>query len=108
VTANTTEQIFNETLATMPGYLQTFRAPNLGPVAIGFGPAQPDAIYRNIELPFSVSGDTIRVRWNDSANLVNGSWGLDNVTISYEIIPAPATGVAMGALGLLGMRRRRR
>jgi len=108
VTANTTDQLLSDTFATMPGYSQTFRAPDVGPAAIGFG-AQPDALYRNIDLPFSVaSQDTIRLRWNDSGNLQGGSWGLDNVIVSYEIVPAPTSGVAMGALALLGARRRRR
>jgi len=107
VTANTTEQLMSETFSTMAGYAQSFRAPNVGPMPIGFNTAQPDALYRNIDLPFGVSaGAPIHLRWNDSANLVGGSWGLDNVTISYEIVPAPASGVAMGALALLGARRR--
>jgi hypothetical protein len=108
VTANNTDQLFNETFSTMAGFDQTFRAPDVGPVALGFASGQPDAIYRQIELPFGVdAGNPIRLRWNDGGNIL-GSWGVDNVTVSYEIVPAPASMGALAGLGALGLRRRRR
>jgi hypothetical protein len=108
VTANNTDQLFSETFSTMAGYAQSYRAPDVGPVAMGFAAAQPDAIYRNIDLPFTVAaGDMIRLGWYDGGGL-SGSWGIDNVTISYEMVPAPASLGALAGLGALALRRRRR
>jgi hypothetical protein len=108
VTANNTDQLFNETFSTMAGYDQSFRLPNVGPVTMGFGATQPDAIYRSIDLPFSVPvGEMIRLSWNDGGGL-SGSWGIDNVTISYELVPAPGSIGALAGLGALALRRRRR
>jgi hypothetical protein len=108
VTASNTDQLFNETFSTMPGSAQTFRARNVGPITMGFVASQPDAIYRAIDLPFFVAaGDSIRLRWNDGGNIL-GSWGIDNMTVSYEILPAPGPLAAFAGLGALGLRRRRR
>jgi hypothetical protein len=108
VTANNTDQLFSETFSTMPGFAQSYRAPDVGPVDMGFTAAQADAIYRSIDLPFTVpAGDMIRLRWNDGGGIL-GSWGIDNVTVSYEMVPAPGPLAAVGGMGLLSLRRRRR
>jgi hypothetical protein len=92
----------------MPGYSQSFRAPNVGPITMGFAPSQADAIYRSIDLPFFVpAGDPIRLHWNDVGGL-SGTWGIDNMTVSYEILPSPGPLAAFAGLGALGLRRRRR
>lgn len=108
VRANNTDTIFSETFSTMAGYAQSYRAPNVGPVLMGFAASQPDAIYRSIDLPFTPGSDgMIRLAWNDGG-AITGSWGIDNVTVSYEIVPAPASLAGFLGLGGIALRRRRR
>jgi hypothetical protein len=108
VRANNTDVLFSETFSTMTGFSQSYRAPNVGPVTMGFAASQPDAIYRSIDLPFNAGSDgMIRLAWNDGGG-ISGSWGIDNVTVSYEIVPAPASMAGLMGLGGLALRRRRR
>lgn len=86
--------------------------PNVGPVNLGFNAAYKDSIYRNLTLSFSAPLDLEQISVHfigapSSVNLDDESWGIDNVRLYAEAVPAPS-GIALGGLGLgLASRRRR-
>ncbi|HYE60447.1 MAG TPA: hypothetical protein VD997_00500 [Phycisphaerales bacterium] len=102
--------IFRETFNNR-GYTQTFREPDQLRVNLGYVPEFQDAIYRSITLEFTATpNQPLVIRWQDSGlqGLADESWGIDNVNLSYTVIPAPAS-LTLAAGGLaLGARRRRR
>jgi hypothetical protein len=111
VTANGTT-IFSALFSnTTTSSAQTL-TPNAGPSPMGFNSSYNDSIYRNIEVPFTVpSGQDITLRFADGGDLAGinfESWGIDNVSVSYEAVPAPSGLAALGAGSLFVGRRRRR
>jgi hypothetical protein len=101
--------IFDETFANQHHY-QSFRAPDVGPMHMGFNSLYKDSIYRDISIPFTIGdAETISIRFRSQGlhSMADESWGLDNVRVSYVPIPSPG---AMGLLcaGLLVMAPRRR
>lgn len=103
--------IFSETFAnTHQG--QSFRRPDVGPEHIGFSPAWEDSIYRDITLAFEIpaEAETFRLSFVGIGlqSIYDESWGIDNVTVSYDVVPAPATLSAGGLMLLFGGRRRTR
>src|SRR5262245_2880606 len=102
--------LMNETFGNQPGSTQSFRAPDRGPQLLGFRETWMDSIYRNIELPFTVPvGSPISITWADGGlqGIMDESWGIDNVSVTYEVVPAPAGAGLLCAAGLVAMRRRR-
>ncbi|HZW08655.1 MAG TPA: hypothetical protein VFF69_02020, partial [Phycisphaerales bacterium] len=104
------ETISNGTIA------QTYRAPDVGPVQLGYGSRWDDSIYRDIRLSFRVPDDAqsvnLKFRGVGLQLLNDESWGIDNVTLSYEVaygaVPAPAgLGAGLGLLCIGGRRRAR-
>jgi uncharacterized protein (TIGR03382 family) len=86
--------------------------PDVGPVNLGFNDRYTDSIFRDLTLSFSVAPDVDLLRISfigapSSVNLNDESWGIDNVRLTAEVVPAPGT-LALGVLGLAGMRRRRK
>jgi uncharacterized protein (TIGR03382 family) len=102
--------ILDETFANQDGATQSFRAPDVGPVELGFNTNFRDSIYRRISRDFTVPmGEQIRLTWADGGlqGMNDESWGIDNVDVTYRVVPAPGVaGVALAGLSLLGRRRR--
>ncbi len=104
------ETLFSETFAnTHEG--QSFRRPDVGPEPIGFAPHWADSIYRDITLSFEIpeSAETFNLSFQGIGlqSMSDESWGIDNITVRYSVVPAPATLSAGGLMLLLGTRRRR-
>jgi hypothetical protein len=88
---------------------QSFRAPDVGPTQLGFG-AAADSIYRNISLSFDgQAGEQIKIKWRGEVmqGLSDESWGIDNVKVTYEVVPSPGP-LALLALGGVLMAKRTR
>jgi hypothetical protein len=104
--------IFNETFANQPGCTQSFRAPDVGPAMLGFNPNAADSIYRRITVPFTVPmGESIRLTWGDGGlqGMNDESWGIDNIDVTYQVVPAPGLGgVGAAMVAEMGLLRRRR
>ncbi len=103
--------MFYESFATN-GTAQSFRAPNVGPANLGFNSSYNDAIYRDISVPFTVSSvPHVWISWYSSGinpSVSEASWGVDNVRVSYTVVPAPGTAGLALAAGLSCLRRKRR
>lgn len=103
--------VFDQTFTTHGG-AQSFRLPDAGPSPMGFGAAN-DAIYRNITIPFNFGTTGAPHIWigfgsYGLSSVSDGSWGIDNVSVSYTVVPAPASAALLGCSGLVALRRRRR
>lgn len=100
---------FDETFANQHT-MQSFRPPDIGPVHLGYNPSFKDSTYRDIAAEFEAPGaNTLAITWQGHAmqGIADESWGIDNVTVSYTVIPAPGAAAVMGTAGLLMLRRRR-
>jgi hypothetical protein len=100
----------HETFSNIEGRTQTFRTPDAGRSMMGYNTNFTDAIYRNITMDFTVAeGSPIVIRWTDLGlqGLVDESWGIDNVSLSYSMVPTPGTLGLAGAAGIGLLRRRR-
>jgi len=108
VQANTTT-IFSETFGNVYGP-QTMRRPDIGPVSMVFNTAYPDSVYRQVTAQFQVPDSanfTLKFGAAGLTGLNDESWGIDNVVVSYEVVPAPGSLALLGA-GAMLLRRRRR
>lgn len=109
VKANTVER-FNEAFANVHDG-QTFRRPDLGPIQLGFDQRYNDSIYRKIAVNFTVpDNEPMKIEFRGTAlqGITDESWGMDNVRVSYEVVPAPgAASLACLGAGLLVKRRKR-
>lgn len=106
---NTT--VFSNTFANQPGCAQSFREPDVGRTQLGGRSGAWDSIYRSISIPFSVgSASSIAIKWQDGGLQVanDESWAIDNVRVTYEVVPTPGVAGVLGAAGLCASRRRRR
>lgn len=106
------ETKLRETFSNHPGIDQSFPlAPTLGGYNIGFDPRWNDAIYRDITIDFTVpAGSPIVIKWSDLGlqGMNDESWGIDNVRVSYQMVPAPGPAALLaGGLVLMGRRRSR-
>jgi len=110
VTANAS-LLMNETISNVTGRSQTLRTPDVGPSYLGFRSDFKDSIYRDLRLSFEVQpGQAIQITWHDGdlQGLNDESWGIDNVNITAEIIPAPGALAPLALASVAGLRRRRR
>lgn len=109
VEANSTE-IFHEVFSNH-AFGQDFRAPDVGPALLGFMPGWEDSIYRNITLDFTIpeAAQLLTISFHDLGlqGLNDESWGIDNVEVSYSVIPSPGS-LALLGLGSLTLIRRKR
>lgn len=102
------QPIFSETFSNQPGVAQSAGTPTVGPVPMWWN-RWNDSIYRDLSASFVYDGGEIELKWMDHGlqSMTDESWGLDNVRVSYSIIPAPTTAAAFGLLPLTALRRRR-
>jgi len=102
--------IFHETFTNLSWMTQSFRSPDVGPAPLGYDPLWGDSIYRDISVDFTLPENANRIvlTWQSLGlqGLNDESWGIDNVSVNYRTVPAPATLVPLA--GLLGLGRRRR
>ena len=105
------QSLLDTTLVNHEAQLQDFRAPDVGPVHLGFNQGWADSIYRAVTLEFTLpdAASPILNTWSDGGlqGMVDESWGIDNVEVSYRAVPAPGA-LAGLLLGLLAAGRRRR
>lgn len=110
VRANNT-LIFDESFTNQTGNHQSYTgAPEVAGTNLGFNTFN-DSIYRNISLDFTVpQGQPIVLLFTDTLNQINNdeAWGIDNVRVSYTVVPAPGVMAMLGGLGTFAARRRRR
>lgn len=103
-------QYFSETFANVHEW-QTFREPDIGRTQLGFNSKWKDSIYLGISVPFTVddwrNDFSITFRSRNLTGMDDESWGIDNVHVWYDVVPAPGTAGLLG-LGLLSASRRRR
>lgn len=104
------ESRFNESFANQHEY-QSYAQPTVGPVHLGYNTTAKDSIYRAITIPFTIDAASTDIVFDFQAiglqSIYDESWGIDNVRMSYDLVPAPA-GAGLMALGGLGLARRRR
>ena len=109
VTHNNTTTLFNESFGNVYP-IQSFRAPTIGPANLGFSTAFPDSIYRKILVKFDTPDNqpyTLRFASLGLQNIDDESWGIDNVRVIVDVVPAPSSLALLGGSGLLAFRRRR-
>lgn len=86
------------------------RRPDMGPFQMGFNQSWNDSIYRNIGLQFVAPQGTPFTITFAGVNLQaksDESWGIDNIRVRYEAVPAPGAAATLALGGLLATRRRR-
>lgn len=110
VRANNT-LIFDESFTNQTGNRQSFtgHAEQSGR-NLGFN-AFNDSIYRNISIDFTAAqGQPIVLLFTDTLNQImnDESWGIDNVRVSYTVVPAPGAMAFFVGAGALATGRRRR
>lgn len=103
---------FSETFTNLPDGTQTFRAPDAGPMHLGYHAQWMDSIYLGVEVPFVLPADAnellIDFRGVGLQGMIDESWGIDNVRVTIEHVPAPGAIGAFGLAGVFAARRRRR
>ncbi|MCC6426684.1 MAG: hypothetical protein IT435_07665 [Phycisphaerales bacterium] len=106
---NGTNVIFSETFGNV--WLdQTFRAPDVGRWNMAYN-HYVDSIYRKISVTWDQAlGQQIKLSFYDRGlqGLSDESWGIDNVNLNYEFVPAPGAAAIAGLGGLMAAGRRRR
>jgi len=103
------EPIFSETFANQPGVAQSFGGQaTVGPVPLWWN-RYNDSIYRNLSASFLYGGGEIALKWMDHGlqSLDDESWGLDNIRVTYSVVPGPGVAAAFALLPIVGPRRRR-
>lgn len=101
--------LFNETFSNQDKN-QSYRQPDLGPFHMGYNSQWKDSIYRNITLQFTAADNAriaIRFAGENLQAKSDESWGLDNVKVRYQAVPAPGAAALLSLGGLLAARRRR-
>lgn len=101
--------LLSETIANVHT-MQSMREPDVARVHIGFNENWVDSIYRDISLSFTVpQGQPITLSFQSLGLLTmsDESWGIDNVQVTYEVVPAPAGAAVLALAGLVSVRRRR-
>ncbi len=101
---------FDETFTNHTGITQSFRSPDVSGSNLGFA-GWRDAIYRGVSFTFDDPGtSTLAIQWQDGGlqGISDESWGIDNVKVTYQVVPAPGpASCLLAGLGLLARRRRR-
>lgn len=100
--------LFNETVSNQ-GPAHSIRNPDVGPTQMGYG-AGLDSIYRDLSVVFTAPAESqIKIKFQGQVmqGLIDESWGIDNVRVSMEPVPAPGPAALLGLAGLALARRRR-
>jgi hypothetical protein len=101
--------LFDETISNVGG-TQSLRAPDVGPAHMGFNAQYKDAIYRDLSVTFyGGPAELMKLKWRGEAmqGMTDESWGIDNVKVTWEVIPAPGSMALLGLGALLMVRRKR-
>lgn len=101
--------LFDETISNSSA-TQSFRAPDVGPAHMGFNAAYKDSIYRGISVTFAGgASELMKLKWRGEVmqGMSDESWGIDNVVVTWEVVPAPGSMALLGAGALLMARRKR-
>jgi hypothetical protein len=109
VLVNASEK-FNETFSNHVGGSQSFRSPDVSGSNLGVA-GWRDSIYRGVSVTFADPGtSTLAIQWQDGGlqGVSDESWGIDNVKVTYQVVPSPGpASCLLAGLGLLAGRRRR-
>lgn len=100
--------VFAQTFANQHEY-QSFHGPTVGPVSLGYAPGL-DSIYRDIDVtlnPGPAGNIAISLYALGLQGMSDESWGVDNLRVSYRVVPAPASAGVLALGGMLASRRRR-
>jgi hypothetical protein len=104
------ENLFLESFSNHNLQRQSMRTPDVWGRKLGFSEPWNDSIYRAVSMDFRLPADSTRltVKWYDLGLQGNGdeTWGIDNVNIEYNPIPAPGALALTLAFPLLSRRRR--
>lgn len=82
--------------------------PDIGRALLGFTSYWNDSVY-HITIPFNANPGTNQISFEATGllSLDDESWGIDNVRVGVNPVPAPGAAAVL-ALGLIGAVRRRR
>ncbi|MCC6227698.1 MAG: PEP-CTERM sorting domain-containing protein [Phycisphaerales bacterium] len=103
-------KLFLETFSNQDTNQTYARRPDAGPYQMGFNNSWKDSIYRNIAVQFTAPQDQklkLSFTGKNLQSMSDESWGIDNVRVRYESVPAPGAAALLGMGGLLAARRRR-
>jgi len=102
--------IFNQSFSNQAGNPQSFAGtPTQSGSNLGFHYFN-DSIYRNIAINFTIpAGQPLTLLFTDTLaqSLEDESWGIDNINVSYSVVPTPGTAALAGFSALFAARRRR-
>lgn len=102
--------LLNETISNTGG-TQSLRPPDVGPAHLGFNGQYKDSIYRGLSVTFfGGPEEMMKLKWRGAAmqGMSVESWGIDNVNVTWEVVPAPGSMALLGLGAALMLRRTRR
>jgi hypothetical protein len=103
--------IFDHSFANQTGNRQTVPfGPTVSGSNLGFNGQFFDSIYRDVTVTFRLpTNQPLSLLFTDTLNqpLNDESWGIDNVRVSYSVVPAPGAAMAGLVAGAMATRRRR-
>lgn len=103
--------IFDHSFTNQTGNRQTVPfGPTVAGRDLGFNGQFFDSIYRDVTVTFRLpTNQPLSLLFTDTLNqpLNDESWGIDNVRVSYSVVPSPGAAMAGLVAGAMATRRRR-